>query len=75
MLDVTFSILLWPQLNWFSMCIARYSFVSNFLKRNINHLFERSNLKMSLICSYLLPIYSFITLAKFGLIKSDFDKN
>ena len=74
MLNTTFGIWLWPQLNWFSMYMLRHSFVSKFLKEVsiiviLIFCLKISTSKMSLICSYLLSIYSFATLETLGLIK------
>ena len=57
------------------MCLPCYFLYVN-LTRNINHryfnfLFDFSSLNMSLICSYLLSIFSLVTLKKF--IKCDCD--
>ena len=53
--------------------MSHHSFVSKFLQEIsiiiTCFLFELATLKMPLICSYLLSIFSLVTLEKFALIK------
>ena len=69
-----FGIWLRHQCNWYSMYMSRIILFKWVFKRNISHryfnfLFELPNLKTSLICSYILSIYSLVTLEKVVLLK------